>query len=198
MMSATLSKAAVVAAVCAVPVLLAAPALTEEATPQAARAPAAAQAPAAAGAGTSGAPHSPTLSGDDEIVVQGRRPAQLRAEIRLAEDAFYDRFNAIDGDHAYDIVCRDELQTGTHIPRRECRPRFELEAQAGEAAAELQGLEGGIARGSGQFENRANYKQGLLKKKMRKLIAKDPQLQKALKHLVDLKDAYETSMGSPH
>ncbi len=153
-----------------------------------------AEASSAASSAPAPAPSSP--SPEDEIVVEGRRPQQLLAEIERAENAFYARFNAINGDHEFDIVCRNERLTGSNIPRRECRPQFELDVQAAQGANEAHALQGFFGPGSGEFVNEDNYKRGLLKDKMRKLAAEDPQLGQALKHLVDLEDAYKASVKS--
>ena len=141
------------------------------------------------------APAGPSV--DDEIIVRRRRPQELRAQIELAESTFYERFNAINGDHELDIVCRDELLTGTRIPRRECQPRFERDEQAAQGADKTRGLQGSqFTVGSGEFAARAFYKRGLLQQKMRKLVAEDPQLREALMRYVTLQEAYKASLNT--
>ncbi|HEX5419978.1 MAG TPA: hypothetical protein VFY39_08255, partial [Gammaproteobacteria bacterium] len=40
---------------------------------------------------------------EDEIVVRGRTPAELRLQMQIAEDAVYGRFNEIDSNDEFDI-----------------------------------------------------------------------------------------------
>jgi hypothetical protein len=130
----------------------------------------------------------------DEVVVRGRRPAQLRLEIERAEDAFYARFNEVNGGDDFDITCRDELQTGSNIPRRVCRAQFEREALADVGKDFALGVQGSpFAVGSGEFVTRAYYMQGRLEAELSKRVAEDPKLLAALMKLVDLQQAYKDS-----
>jgi len=45
----------------------------------------------------------------DEIVVMGSRSLTLlRHEVTQAEDIFYDRYNLLNEDDRYDMICKDE------------------------------------------------------------------------------------------
>ena len=138
-----------------------------------------------------------TASVEDRIVVRRRRPAQLRAEIERAEDAFYARFNAINSDDSFDIVCRQERITGSKMPRRVCMPEYERAALEGAAKDQLNGLHGNGSTGSGEFAGRAHYTHQELEAEMRKLAAEDAQLRDALTRLVTLQQTYEAATGKP-
>src|SRR5262245_44896972 len=70
----------------------------------------------------------------DEIVVLGRIN-ELRTELQRSEEAFYDRFNQINGDHKLDIHCRLEPLINSHIPRRVCSSNawHDIDARIGAA-----------------------------------------------------------------
>ncbi len=60
----------------------------------------------------------------DEIVVMGGRSLTLlRHEVTQAEDVFYDRYNFLNEDDRYDMICKDETPIGTRIPVRVCKTR---------------------------------------------------------------------------
>lgn len=126
---------------------------------------------------------------DEEVVVRGRSRTMLRLQIRLAEDAIYSRFNDINGDDEYDIVCRREKLTGSNIPRRVCQPNFWRTAQAHAGEEAVRQLQGSFALSAQQFEAEAVTKRRLLAKKMEQLIKEDPQLRQAVARLVSLKQA---------
>jgi hypothetical protein len=149
------------------------------------------QEPAVAAGGT---PAPPAAAADDEVIVRGRRPEQLRVEIERAENAFYERFNAVNSDDEYDIVCRYQAVTGSRVPRRICEPEYELAAQAQAGQQEVLGLQGSaFGGGSGQFAGMAHYKHQLLEEEIRKAVSEDPKLLEALTRLLSLQQAYKDS-----
>jgi|GEM_PF-3416321 len=48
----------------------------------------------------------------------------IRYQLRIAEDAMFDRFNELNSDDQFDIRCKNVRYTHSYIPRRECEPRF--------------------------------------------------------------------------
>jgi len=132
----------------------------------------------------------------DEVVVRGQNPASLRAEIELAENAFYERFNAINSRDEFDIACRDEVLIGSKIPRRICAPKFARAADAAYSEGTVRGLQGSSFAGSPQqYEGLKQVKHGQLQKELRELAIKDAQLLEALTRLVTLQQTYESSVG---
>lgn len=75
----------------------------------------------------------------EEIVVTGRDIEDLRAALSEAEDLMYAIFNALNDDDLYDIHCRREAPLGTRLKSKVCRPRYQLDAEAGEGQHFLQG-----------------------------------------------------------
>ena len=76
----------------------------------------------AAGTGST-APSTPEPA--DEVVVRGKRLADLRIKVDRAQDHAYGIFNDINSTNDFDVTCRDEGRTGTRGTHRVCRPRFE-------------------------------------------------------------------------
>ena len=52
----------------------------------------------------------------DEITVYGEKSLpKLKLEYEAAELDFYNLYNEINDDYRYDVICRDEVPTGSHI-----------------------------------------------------------------------------------
>ena len=125
----------------------------------------------------------------DEIIVQGRTFGQLRLEIQRAEEALYERFNAINSKDEYDITCDYEKLTGSKIPRRVCRANFWRTSEARASHETVLSMQGSSAFGAEQFQAQALYKQSLLAEEMRRLASTDPELQQAAFKLGTLEQA---------
>lgn len=137
---------------------------------------------------------------EEEIIVHGRTPAELRVQIRHAEEAFYGRFNDIESDDEFDIHCRQEQVTGSHLPRRVCVPNFwrDLLAKSGEEETKERqsggGLDSSYAASSGQYFAEAEYKRVLLAREMQRLVNNDEQLRRDYLRLQGLQLALNASM----
>jgi hypothetical protein len=68
---------------------------------------------------------SPSGQADDEVVVTGKRLAELRVEVDKARERAWDIFNDINTNKDFDVVCKDETRTFSHARQRVCQPRFE-------------------------------------------------------------------------
>lgn len=66
----------------------------------------------------------------DEVLVKGERARleDLRAQMIEAEARFFERYNELNDNDAFDVNCRSEARTGTRIKRRYCRAEYEEEA----------------------------------------------------------------------
>jgi hypothetical protein len=122
----------------------------------------------------------------DEIIVNGRTPPALRAEIERAEDAVFERFNAITSNHEFEIHCHPEKPTGTRIPQRVCAPSFVNQAGRNVVLA-VQGNSGAQTEQVYAAEASNDYRQ--LEAEMRKLASEDPEFFAALQHLIELREA---------
>lgn len=74
-----------------------------------------------------------------DVIVHGRAFAELRLQIRLAEEAVFARFNEINSTDDFDIHCREESRAGTRIHVRACLSNSWREQDADMAKAILQG-----------------------------------------------------------
>jgi len=58
------------------------------------------------------------------VVIEDLTEAELEEEILLAEAEFHRLFNLHNGNKDFDIECRREVATGTHMPGRVCEARY--------------------------------------------------------------------------
>ena len=67
----------------------------------------------------------------DEVVVKGTRSEldELRNEMVLVEDRFYERYNELNPNHDFDTHCQMEARIGTNTKRRYCRAVYQERAQ---------------------------------------------------------------------
>ena len=126
----------------------------------------------------------------DEIIVRGRTPPALRVEIERAENAVFERFNAIASNSEFEIHCQLQTETGTRIPQRVCAPDFLRQAQERSGRDVVLALQGFSGAQSEQFyagQSAVDYKR--LAAEMHKLAGEDPEFFSALQHLVELREA---------
>jgi len=133
----------------------------------------------------------------DEIVVLGRIN-ELRTEVQRTEEAFYDRFNQINGDHKFDVHCRLEPLINSHIPRRVCASNAWHDVDAKIGAASLREARGELGSSPDSLVTEQAYAQKELTDAMRRATAQDPQLQQDIVRFVAAKRALEAQMaGQP-
>ncbi|HEU4620493.1 MAG TPA: hypothetical protein VFV10_20835 [Gammaproteobacteria bacterium] len=140
---------------------------------------------------------SPPAAVNDQVIVRGRSRAELRAEILKAEDAFFDRFNEINGNDDFDIHCRDEVPINSHIPRHKCEANFWRKTESDAGQALLRQIRGEAAPDPQAFFGEGYYKDGLMAKEMRRLVAEDPELRAALVRFGTLKEAEQGGRPEP-
>jgi hypothetical protein len=134
---------------------------------------------------------APSAIVTDEVIVRGRTAEGLRLEIERAENAVFERFNAINSHDDFDIYCTLEVRTGTRIPQRECAPVFLRNAQATAGRDVVRSLQGS-AYGSGTEALQAGMaaqRQILLEQELRRLVTEDQALVAALERLIELQDS---------
>ena len=123
----------------------------------------------------------------DEVVVEGRKPENVYAEIERLEISVYDRFNALNSNDEFDIHCFKQAPTGSNIPLRRCAPNFVVEAEAQAAQNTMVG-----ARGRADARNHGDttvleQKSKALTEKIQRLAREDAQLMRDLVRLDELK-----------
>ena len=76
----------------------------------------------------------------EEIIVRGRRLAELKIEMQTLQKRAYEIFNELNIDDDFDVHCRDEGRTGTRSKEWACRAQFEDRISSGASKAYLSGL----------------------------------------------------------
>lgn len=83
----------------------------------------------------------PDSAADDvleEITVYGEKTTlELKREYELAEEKFFNLYNELNDDWRFDVVCRREAPTGSHIKQQVCWTRYELLAREQEGKSKL-------------------------------------------------------------
>lgn len=123
---------------------------------------------------------------DEEVVVRGVTRGSLRVQIELAEDAVYDRWNAINGNDELDIVCRLDTYTGSRIPQRVCQPNFWRRALADAGRETVLALQGSSSIASAVFLGEAMAKNRVLESEMKRLAGEDTELLQAISRFQSL------------
>lgn len=116
----------------------------------------------------------------EEILVTGARDSlsAARKAAADAEERFYERFNAGNEDHGYDMVCSERAPTGTLIRQRMCLPRLVDDAMAAETARLVQGQGStGVMLMPDALRQNAMSE---VKRRLRERVRKDPELLRAL------------------
>ena len=132
-------------------------------------------------------PPSQPAANADEVVVEGRKPENVYAEIERLEISVYDRFNALNSNDEFDIHCFKQAPTGSNIPLRRCAPNFVVEAEAQAAQNTMVG-----ARGRADARNHGDttvleQKSKALTEEIQRLAREDAQLMRDLVRLDELK-----------
>jgi hypothetical protein len=130
----------------------------------------------------------------DEIIVSRQTPAQLRAEIEKAEDAFYDLFNSLNSSNEFDIHCQRVVPTGRRVPERVCQPNYMSAAQSAAGKSQTLGVQGSTLAGNAQeATGTASVKRQQLEAEMQKLASENVELGAALARLVNLQQALKAA-----
>jgi hypothetical protein len=122
----------------------------------------------------------------EEVIVQGQRTLnQLRWDMYTAEDKVFDVFNSLNSDDQYNIECRREAPTGSHIKRRVCKARFVWELYAETSRRMVD--EGIYAPDKAKMARREKE----LRHEMDKVAAGNPQFIEALQELSTAKERFQ-------
>lgn len=127
----------------------------------------------------------------DEVVVRAARLRldEQRREIERLEDQIYARYNDLNTDDNYDVICSDYTRTGTQLTQRYCRPMFEEQAKIEEGRVAFQALQ--LIRESQKMAGSVQLPESPVpkilaqmpayQKHMKKIVEKDPQLRRLLR-----------------
>lgn len=132
------------------------------------------------------APPQPAANAD-EVVVEGRKPENVYAEIERLEISVYDRFNALNSNDEFDIHCFKQAPTGSNIPLRRCAPNFVVEAEAQAAQNTMVGARGRADARTHGDTTVLEQKSKALTEEIQRLAREDAQLMRDLVRLDELK-----------
>jgi len=125
----------------------------------------------------------------EEITSYGRRSLlSFRVEMVAAEKTYYDLYNALNDDDAFDVVCKkaSDNSSRSRIARRVCKARFEWESMSDNDRERMQ---------SGYLpqENPAAIlrKKLMVLDKMEELANENPELREALFSLTRISQKFE-------
>lgn len=135
---------------------------------------------------TSPSASPPPPLAEPDIIVRGRRYGPLRADIEIAEEAFYQRFNDINSDDRFDIHCYNEKRYASNMRERRCQSNSwrELDAKIGQEL--VRGLLGFGGGGIQQYQSEQISMQQRLTDEMRRLILADEDLRDAVVRLANM------------
>ena len=132
----------------------------------------------------------------EEIIVRGRSYDELRAQIRIRQDAVFARFNDINSDDAFDIHCTMDPAFGSRILERRCRSNSWREHEASFAQAWMRKMDGFTGADTEGYRAEQLRMQGLLKEEMRRLAYEDPELGAAVLQLGQAMQALQLRTGA--
>jgi hypothetical protein len=123
----------------------------------------------------------------DEVLVQADRNLVLhmRQELTRREDQFYATFNKLNTDNQFDIICESRARTGSVFRNRNCRARFEQDANAAAFQAWWMG-NASIPPAQAIAVKRIEMRQRIIE-----LLTAHPELRTAVTHYHDYKVKYE-------
>jgi len=123
---------------------------------------------------------------DGEVTVRAtRKLAEIRKEIRAAQDRFIARYNELNTVREYAIACSEEAPTGSGFSRYACRPQYVNTATADEASEWVLG-HFSIPSGTVTASKREGFRQNMLA-----VSSKSPELQKLAQDQVNLQARYD-------
>jgi hypothetical protein len=141
---------------------------------------------------------SPPQDADVEaVIVPGRRPENLRVEIERLEATVYERFNALNSNDDFDILCFEQAPTGSNIPSRTCAPNFVIRAESRAASKILTDGRGGAGNNNNPAEHSMlmEEKSRELTAEMQRVAREDETLLRDLVRLDELRQLQSSAQG---
>jgi hypothetical protein len=124
----------------------------------------------------------------EEIVVYGHKSlVRLHRDLYKAEDAVFDLFNSLNSDDEFNIRCRKEAPTGSHIKKRVCKTNY-FRDLIREATHEALSIGGAYIHPVQEIKR----KDELLRKEMEALMVERPELANAISKAFDAKQVYDS------
>jgi hypothetical protein len=130
----------------------------------------------------------------DEVLVTGKLDSLIgiRQALIASENRFNARYNELNQDDDYDVVCRQNTPLGTHIPQRLCQPNIVDKEAAVEAEEFFRSINtGGPGTPLTSPERLRIESMHELKKRTLALVNIDPQLKQELVEHSRLEQRYK-------
>jgi hypothetical protein len=134
------------------------------------------------------APLAPQAAGEEEVIVRGHTPLELRLEIERVENTVYARFNALNSTDDFDILCSENAPTGSNIRVRTCKPNFVLRAEQRGAGSSLDRMQGGRYASPQNVSAHLQQQSEALTAEMQRIAREDEELMRGLMRLAQLKE----------
>jgi hypothetical protein len=128
----------------------------------------------------------------DEVIVPGRRPQNLRAEIERLEHVVYERWNALNSNDEFDIQCLDSEPTGSNITQTRCAPNFVIRAEARAAEDAIDGARADLTSFNTDYLLGMEEKSRQLNEEMQRIAREDEQFLRDLVRLDELRQLQAT------
>jgi len=139
------------------------------------------------------APASADPLSEVQVEAQREKLSVMLAELNQLEERFYAGYNSFNVDPQYDVHCRMEARTGTHVLKRVCQPAFVAKAMEGQMRAIED--EPGIYFADANLASRAAAdileKTPDYQKNMVDVVTQHPELLELVKERVELAKRYE-------
>ncbi len=118
----------------------------------------------------------------DEVIISGQLNSLSAVKRALIdnENRFNVRYNELNQDDHYDVVCRDEIPTGSRIPRRNCQARVVDEITTQESQDFFRNLGTGPGLWIARPDLLREQAMGEVKERTRALVLQDPELKQTL------------------
>ena len=123
----------------------------------------------------------------DEVVVPGRRPQNLRAEIERLEQVVYQRWNALNSNDELDILCLDSEPTGSNITQTRCAPNFVIQAESRAAENSIDSARNNNTTRNTEYLQTMQAKSQQLNEEMQRVARQDEQFLRDLVRLDELR-----------
>jgi hypothetical protein len=134
---------------------------------------------------------------DDQVIVRGQRLRDLRFEVEISREALFDRFNEINSDDRFDIICTSERRSMSHMVERSCSSNDWREQAANYASAVVMQLRGEGGPVPEQFLGAQLHGQLELAAEVRRLVYEDEALYQAVERYAKARMAVAEHTGLP-
>jgi hypothetical protein len=134
---------------------------------------------------------APAIETPEDVVIRAKRMKlyEMRMEMVEVEDKFYAKYNELNTDDDYDVLCSFVSRTGEIRKTRRCEPVF-VEKLKGQYAAEVLQLFQGGPHSPVSPDNELFSRWLVLQERAKGVINKSPELRKLIRHREALEKGY--------